>query len=80
MKATMITRRRFIRNGILAAASLSAQKSTAWAYAENTDPLVSPVLLVYNIAAKDGVADSLAGGQQIGFVPGKMTIATAPHD
>jgi hypothetical protein len=53
MKPTMITRRRFIRNGTLAAASLSAQKSTAWVDAMR---LVSRVLLVYNSAAKDSLA------------------------
>jgi hypothetical protein len=52
----MITRRHFIRNGTIAAASLSAEKSRAWVDGANTDLLASRVLLVYNTSSTDGLA------------------------
>jgi len=55
MKVTMITRRRFIRNGALAVGSLSAQQATA-ADAIVSERLASRVLVVYNTAADDGTA------------------------
>jgi hypothetical protein len=51
----MITRRHFIRGGAIAAASLSAKTSNAWAEQPNTELLVSRVLLVYNTSSKDGL-------------------------
>ena len=49
----MITRRHFIRNGTIAAASFAAERSGAQV---KDAPLTSRVLLVYNIASKDGLA------------------------
>ena len=53
---SMITRRHFIRNGSIAAASLLAGKSRAWADSADNDLLTSRVLLVYNTSSKDGLA------------------------
>jgi hypothetical protein len=52
----MITRRHFIHNGAIAAASLSVEKSKAWADGANSDSPTSRVLLVYNTSSKDGLA------------------------
>ena len=52
----MITRRHFIRNGSVTAASLLAGKSRASVDSANNDLLASRVLLVYNTSSKDGLA------------------------
>jgi hypothetical protein len=52
----MITRRHFIRNGSVTAASLLAGKSSASVDNANNDLLASRVLLVYNTSSKDGLA------------------------
>jgi hypothetical protein len=53
---SMITRRHFIRNGSIAAASFLAGQSRAWVDGATNDLLASRVLLVYNTSSKDGLA------------------------
>jgi hypothetical protein len=52
----MITRRRFIRNGTIAAASFTSGKSRALVDDATTNLPASRVLLVYNTSSKDGLA------------------------